>query len=72
MGWKGMRNNGRDLKENEKKNLRVRERELRNEKLINGDERTRNEGSRDKGMGWKGMRDNGRDLKEKERKKWKC
>ena len=47
MRRKGIRDNGRDLKEKEKKNLRVRERELRNEKLINGDERTRNEGSRD-------------------------
>ena len=47
MRQKGMRDNGRDLKEKEKKNLRVRERELRNEKLINRDERTRNEGSRD-------------------------
>ena len=47
MRQKGMRDNGRDLKEKEKKNLRVWERELRNEKLINGDERTRNEGSRD-------------------------
>ena len=47
MRQKGIRDNGRDLKEKEKKNLRVRERELRNEKLINEDERTRNEGSRD-------------------------
>lgn len=47
MRQKGMRGNGRDLKEKERKTLRVRERELRNEKLMNGDERTRNEGSRD-------------------------
>ena len=47
MRQKGIRDNGRDLKEKEEKNLRMRERELRNEKLINGDGRTRNEGSRD-------------------------
>ena len=32
MRQKGMRDNGRDLKEKERKTLRERERELRNEK----------------------------------------